>query len=117
MCGIHEESKVQSAKYRTEKRQGEKQMKSVVREYHYSINDIKKVVLQDSITTVSFDLFDTLLVRPSMKPTDVFYLLQEKVRKEYNLDFVALRLNAEEDMRTENAAMCQGSGETYNHHI
>lgn len=49
MCGIHEESKVQSAKYRTEKRQGEKQMKSVVREYHYSMsrNAIDKIGLYD----------------------------------------------------------------------
>lgn len=48
--------------------------------YHYSLDDIKKIVQQEKIKVVSFDLFDNLLVRPSMRPTDIFYLLEEKVR-------------------------------------
>ena len=97
----------QKAKGRMQGRKEEsiKTMKSAVKKYHYSIDDIKRIVSQKSITTVSFDLFDTLLVRPSMNPTDIFYLLQERVREEYNLDFVALRLHAEENMGTEDATI------------
>lgn len=73
--------------------------------YHYSIDDVKKLVQQESVTTVSFDLFDTLLVRPSMKPTDIFYLLQKKVLQEYDLDFVALRLHAEEELHNDDATI------------
>ena len=73
--------------------------------YHFSIDDLQKLVRQENIKVVSFDLFDTILVRPSMKPTDVFYLLQEKVRQEYNLDFIALRLHAEEEMHTDDATL------------
>lgn len=73
--------------------------------YHFSIDDLKRLVQQKNVKVVSFDLFDTLLVRPSMKPTDVFYLLREKVRQEYDLDFVALRLHAEEEMHTDDATI------------
>ena len=73
--------------------------------YHFIIEDLKKLVSQKSITTVSFDLFDTLLLRPSMNPTDIFYLLQDKVKREYDLDFVDLRLHAEEEMKDEYATI------------
>ena len=40
-----------------------------------SINDIKNIISSDEIKIISFDIFDTLLVRPSVKPKDIFYLL------------------------------------------
>ncbi len=58
---------------------------------HYSIEDIKKIVTDKNCKIVSFYLFDTLLVRPSMKPTDIFYLLEKVVFEKYNRDFVSLR--------------------------
>ena len=73
--------------------------------YHYSLDDIKKIVQQEKIKVVSFDLFDNLLVRPSMRPTDIFYLLEEKVRREYGLDFVGMRLHAEEELHTDDATL------------
>lgn len=41
---------------------------------------------------VSFDIFDTLIFRPFSKPTDVFYLLGEKLSF---MDFKRLRMEAE----------------------
>lgn len=72
---------------------------------HFTIEDIKQIVIQESITTVSFDFFDTLLLRPSMRPTDIFHLLQNKVRQKYDLDFIDLRLYAEAEMKNENATI------------
>lgn len=75
------------------------------RRYHYSIEEIKRIVTHDDIKVVSFDLFDTLLVRPSMRPRDIFYLLQNAVRRKYGLDFVELRMHAEEELGKENATL------------
>lgn len=74
---------------------------------HYSIEDIKKIVTDKNCKIVSFDLFDTLLVRPSMKPTDIFYLLEKVVFEKYNRDFVALRENAEIQMKKNDATICE----------
>ena len=35
--------------------------------YHYSLDDIKKIVQQEKIKVVSFDLFENLLVRPRIR--------------------------------------------------
>jgi len=73
------------------------------RKYFFLPDEIKKVCLQKEIKIVSFDLFDTLLVRPSRNPTDIFYLLEKSVREKYGLSFVNLRLNAEQEMNAQNA--------------
>lgn len=49
-----------------------------------SYNQTKYEILQgfllnDKITTIGFDIFDTLLYRPLMKPTDLFDLIEEDV--------------------------------------
>lgn len=59
---------------------------------------LKKIISQDSIDVVSFDIFDTLIVRPVVEPTDIFYLLDKKLKKEYNIDFINYRLNAEREL-------------------
>lgn len=57
--------------------------------------DIEKNILKTDVEYVSFDIFDTLLVRPAIFPTDIFALIAEKVNKLYNIDFYEMRLNAE----------------------
>lgn len=47
---------------------------------------------------ISFDIFDTLLVRPCVRPTDIFYLVAQVVDKLYDIDFIKLRLNAESEI-------------------
>lgn len=51
------------------------------------------------VGTVSFDVFDTLVVRPVINPTDVFSLLADRVYKEYGFDILSLRLNAEKSIK------------------
>jgi len=62
------------------------------------IDTIKKIISSDTIKVVSFDIFDTLLLRPVINPTDLFYLIHNKVKKQYNIDFLKYRLNAENEL-------------------
>ena len=59
-----------------------------------SINDIKNIISSDEIKIISFDIFDTLLVRPSVKPKDIFYLLNGVQIGGQNINFAKLRMNA-----------------------
>lgn len=68
------------------------------------IDSIKKYIDNPSVKVVSFDIFDTLLLRPVIYPTDIFYLVDAKLKKEYNLDFVKYRLTAEKNLQTPNAS-------------
>jgi len=60
---------------------------------------IKVQICSDEIDTVSFDLFDTLVLRPFWTPTDLFYLLEEEFERlagvNSHLPFPELRINAE----------------------
>ena len=62
------------------------------------INKICELVAQDNIDVVSFDIFDTLLVRPVMNPKDVFYLIAQKLDEKLGIDFLSMRWNAEDSL-------------------
>ncbi len=53
--------------------------------------------VSDSIKVVSFDLFDTLVLRPFLKPTDLFILLGQIQSRN---DFCDLRIKAESKARS-----------------
>ena len=53
--------------------------------------------LPDSVKVVSFDLFDTLILRPFLKPTDLFTLLGQIHSRN---DFCDLRIKAESKARS-----------------
>ena len=57
---------------------------------------VAKVVKYD---TVSFDLFDTVLVRPTLRPTDLFYFLNGRMRKYLDGNFHDIRTLAERIIR------------------
>lgn len=62
--------------------------------------EIKKII--DSKDTVSFDIFDTLLLRNIYKPTDIFKILEKEVLEKYDIkDFFTIRINCEANSRTE----------------
>ena len=63
------------------------------------VNLIKKIIDNPDIKIVSFDIFDTLLIRPAIKPTDILYLVDAKLKHENNIDFIEYRLSAEIDMQ------------------
>lgn len=83
--------------------------------YHYSCRtslssfkfyeDIKKNICSDKTKVVSFDIFDTLLLRPFYKPSDIFALMNKSFNKfidSYSyVDFQKIRINAEADLRKE----------------
>lgn len=51
------------------------------------INKFKKIVGESNVKAVSFDVFDTLLVRPTFLPEDVFYLLELQLIQEFGPQF------------------------------
>lgn len=55
---------------------------------------------------VSFDIFDTLIIRPFSKPEDLFYIVGEKLGVP---DFRRLRMEAERAARAEKAAKGHGT--------
>jgi len=61
-------------------------------------NQIKKII-DPTVKYISFDVFDTLVVRPFFEPTDVFNVLSEYINHKYTgdyyIDFAALRIEAE----------------------
>ena len=65
------------------------------------IDDIIKYVELNTIKVVSFDIFDTLLLRPTLEPIDLIYLLSEIVNKKYNIEILKLRLSAENEIGIE----------------
>lgn len=56
---------------------------------------IKEMIRQPGIRVVSFDIFDTLLVRPALRPKDIFHVLAKKVDAALGVDFINMRWNAE----------------------
>lgn len=68
--------------------------------------DIKTVISHPKVEIVSFDIFDTLLVRPSIEPSDIFYLLDDRF-PEAQKKFSELRLTAEGRMGVVNATLSE----------
>lgn len=63
---------------------------------------IEKLLNDDEIKTVSFDIFDTLLVRPAVKPTDIFSLVCKEIEEKYNFNFLEERMQAEKEINNYN---------------
>jgi len=60
----------------------------------------KIIELIDEKEVVSFDIFDTLLFRNVAKPSDIFRIVENIVKKEYNIDdFATKRIEAESNAR------------------
>ena len=73
--------------------------------YFFEYLDIKKKIMDDKIKYVSFDLFDTLIKREFLRPTDLFVVLDDYYNKNTNnrnyLYFSQMRINAENECRAE----------------
>ena len=57
---------------------------------------IRRMMREPAIRVVSFDVFDTLLVRPALHPKDILRIAAGRVKEVHGLDFIALRWDAEE---------------------
>jgi glycosyltransferase involved in cell wall biosynthesis/FMN phosphatase YigB (HAD superfamily) len=79
--------------------------------YFYSVsttwNDnyekIKRTICDPKIKVISFDVFDTLVVRPFLEPMDLFRMLDDDFRSLYDkstfIDFSVLRIESEKKAR------------------
>ncbi len=70
--------------------------------------NIKKQILNEiemkNVKVVSFDLFDTLLIRPVLKPTDLFYIVEKRANEsinEFHFSFLKVRQLAEKIARND----------------
>lgn len=67
--------------------------------WDYAIEAIKEKILSDSIKVISFDVFDTLILRPFLEPKDEMYLLNNVLNKYYpngyGINFCDMRSEAE----------------------
>ena len=69
--------------------------------------ELRYKIQQPEITAVSFDVFDTLLVRPFWEPADLLYYVGRQIRSiiAEPATFVAMRLEAEEMARLTASAL------------
>lgn len=69
-----------------------------------NLDKIKKEIIKEETKVVSFDIFDTLIMRPFWNPIDLFEFLNDYFRQiakiETGIDFSKLRVRAEERVRT-----------------
>ncbi len=83
--------------------------------FHYSLKtsinsfkfyeDIKENICSEKTKVVSFDIFDTLLLRPFYKPSDIFALMNitfnDMIKGYSYVDFEKIRINVEAALRKE----------------
>lgn len=60
-----------------------------------SLETIKRAIADPGIKVISFDIFDTLLVRAVLDPSDVFKLVAKEIDRKYGIDFFKVRSSAE----------------------
>lgn len=76
-----------------------------IKERLIALSSVKQMINSPEIKVVSFDIFDTLLLRPAVNPTDIFWLIAAKLKQTHHLDFLKYRLNAEQELNRPNATL------------
>ena len=71
--------------------------KAMNSEQKHNFINMAAVVTKDNITTVSFDIFDTLVISPFWKSSDVYFLMEREFKNAYtgSKTFHELRIKAE----------------------
>ncbi|MCM1324818.1 MAG: hypothetical protein NC218_11940 [Acetobacter sp.] len=69
------------------------------------LNTIKAIIASPNIKVVSFDIFDTLLHRPVINPTDIFYLVDAKLKHKEHINFIKYRKTAEQELNNPHASL------------
>ena len=91
--------------------------------YNENLSEIKRIIMSEDTEIVSFDMFDTLVVRPFLVPSDMFTLLNKTFHKEFNvlnvIDFGKIRKDAEQELRNlkNNEGICEVTLEGIYDHI
>lgn len=68
------------------------------------LREIEKIISNPEVKIVSFDVFDTLVYRPAIFPTDVFYIVDQELSREGICDFISYRATAEQKLNRPNAS-------------
>lgn len=78
---------------------------SVQMKWNDKYEKLKIAICNPNVKYISFDIFDTLIVRPFLNPTDLFILLDKEFRAlvgdEIGVDFSKMRINAEIQARND----------------
>lgn len=77
-------------------------------------NQLISAICSDEVKVVSFDVFDTALIRPFMKPEDVFRCLNhefENLMPGTRLEFSKIRVKTESELRREKIYSANSSAE------
>ena len=69
--------------------------------FHLSYEDLQKEIEKHSI--ISFDIFDTLIMRKILYPKDIFDIVERKLDNEDRISFATLRMRAESELNNEGA--------------
>lgn len=73
-----------------------------------NLEKLKKEIINSKTRIVSFDIFDTLIMRPFWNPIDLFVFLNQYFREitkiETGMDFSKIRVEAEKETRRKNKA-------------
>lgn len=89
----------------TEKTENANLFSSVETKWNDELEKVKEKIVKSEAKYVSFDIFDTLVVRPFLEPTDLFRLLDEEYRKINNnktgISFSKIRVISENITRDE----------------
>lgn len=64
--------------------------------FHISYEDLEREI--EKFDTISFDIFDTLIMRKTLYPRDVFHIIERKIGKQKQISFASLRILAEEEL-------------------
>lgn len=67
--------------------------------FHMCFENLETEIEKHSI--ISFDIFDTLIMRKTLYPKDIFHIIEKKIGKDNNFSFAALRISAEEELNKE----------------
>lgn len=81
--------------------------KKIEKWHDCKIMQLKKMINNDNIKIVSFDIFDTLILRPFYSPTDLFELMSFKItnilKTDDTIDFRYIRTFSEKKAREQNS--------------
>lgn len=73
-------------------------LKSIKTDWDCRIEDIKKLIIDEKIKCISFDIFDTLILRPFYYPKDMFILMDDyfdSLLNSHSIDFSKMRVSGE----------------------
>lgn len=74
---------------------------TITTKWNGGLEYIKEQIIQSSCQYISFDIFDTVIMRPLYNPTDLFLLMDKKFETllKTNISFSKLRIQAEHNAR------------------